>query len=627
MTELVESPAFDIVVSTVILLNAVTIGIEQTLDINGKDTIVIKIIESVFLILYSGEFLLRFTPKGLAVFRDAWVRFDFLLIILGILQSWIMEPLSSGSGSFGPLMVLRMTRLFRLAKTMRLFSKVEACWMLVRGFMNSASIMFYSLMILFFTLYAFACMACEIITKHSKNSAEGDPLFHAEVEKYWSSLPQIMLTLARFACLDNTSEVYKVLVEQDPWLSIYFVFLILVVSLVLFHLLGAVIFSSVLEQHLAEQESAKRATEAEWASLIQNLKKMFLRIDVDGSGTLSREELLNIDPKDNEALTKALGVSTPMQVFNALDVNKTGEVSIAEFVNIIWDVVLKNTPLDLKRMEKQVETMDWRVKEMFSLQHDLQMKLANVLQQMQDVKQIITPMVVPNGKSNGHANVANGHAPSTNGQTPNGHNAASHNGSSAQKESTNGNSNGNKVRHPSKSPPKQFPAQTADELIDKLRQTWEESLVFAFEHVSMPVSATWNSTRNGSSSPILDARGTGSQAVKTTGAARRRQTCSSLPTPTVGDSCRSSLTAEEDHRRHTVISSPSPPSTDSPARAIEVRASGEASSSIVIPVLPEDTMSAVQPNGEAGAPQPPPVAMRSPMGLSGLPPLQARQHL
>jgi len=517
---------------------------------------------------------------------------------------------------------------------MRLLSRAQACWMLVRGFMNSAGIIFYSFIILLLTLYVFACLGCEVITKNSLNSADVDEIFHAQVELHWGSVPQTMLTLVRFVCADNMAEVYKVLVERDPWLSIYFATLMMVVSLVLFHLLGAVIFSSVMEQHLAEQEAAKRAKEAEWGALIQDLKKMFLRIDVDNSGTLSRDELLNIDPRDNEALTKALGVSTPMQVFNALDVNKTGQVSIAEFVNMMWDVVLRKTPLDLKHMEKRVETMDWRIREMFSLQHDLQLQVGKIVAEVTDVKHCVRLGVhgVSADKSDGPVNSSKP-APGMSGMSCGAQNEERCHSSVARKaskfsSSDSSSSSYGRGQSASKSPTKQGQSQATDELIAKLRQTWEESLVFAFEQAKAPVSMARNPSRSNSPSLGDPAR-----------APQRRKSG-------LKDTMLPSQAAASDEHPAANAAKPSPlPSRgtgQAPAigqgRTLPLQLPA-APAPTPTPALPEEAAAAAgeavtsQPLGRAEAPQPPPAAVRGPSALllaapSGpLPLLQTRQGL
>jgi len=376
---------FDIGIGIVIAFNAVSIGIEQTLELNGHSTLVTSVFESIFLVIYILELSLRFFVDGRKAVRGSWVKFDLFLVIVGVLGSWVLEIAltKSQSRALGPLMVLRTMRLLRLAKTMRLFTRVQECWMLVRGFMNSANILIYSFIILFLMLYIFSCLSVEIITKNASDN--DDPAYRVHVEKYFSSLPQTMMTLIRFACLDNTSEIYAPLVEREPLLALFFIPIIFTVSMVMFHLLGAVIFSSTLDQNANELDAEKFAKEAEWGQLILDLKFMFERLDEDKSGRLSQDELMNINPADQERLTEALGLSSPLQVFNALDVDKSGEVSITEFFDGVWEVAIQKSDIELKRMEKQIEAMHWRIKETFGVQHDLQVQMMRLFRHIDNL--------------------------------------------------------------------------------------------------------------------------------------------------------------------------------------------------------------------------------------------------
>lgn len=66
-----------------------------------------------------------------------------------------------------------------------------------------------------------------------------------------------------------------------------------------------------------------------------------------------------------------------MDIFNALDTDKSGEISINEFFDTVLDCCLVKGSADLKRMEKQIEHMHWRLKETFSTQHDIELILKN----------------------------------------------------------------------------------------------------------------------------------------------------------------------------------------------------------------------------------------------------------
>merc|ERR1712232_256537 len=94
---------------------------------------------------------------------------------------------------------------------------------------------------------------------------------------------------------------------------------------------------------------------------------------MEHSGYLTKGNVINASSKDIQHLCNALGVTTAADVFKALDVDCAGRITINNFYDQALDGVLGDCD-DLKRLEKQIESMHWRLKSSFSSQHDLQLK-------------------------------------------------------------------------------------------------------------------------------------------------------------------------------------------------------------------------------------------------------------
>eukprot|EP00931_Biecheleriopsis_adriatica_P006625 TRINITY_DN108000_c0_g1_i1.p1 TRINITY_DN108000_c0_g1~~TRINITY_DN108000_c0_g1_i1.p1 ORF type:complete len:580 (+),score=92.10 TRINITY_DN108000_c0_g1_i1:123-1862(+) len=375
---------FDAGIGMVIVVGSLNMGWELQLELEQKSTLGCKIIESLTLVIYIFELAYRFFAYRWEALRDDWVKLDLFLVLFGIITTWIVEPLTinePGNGTpWRPMMTLRMARLLRIVKTARIFSKLQTFWFLIRGFIDCATLMVYALILMSATIYVLACLSVELITKHAL--VDEDAAFRGHVELHFSSLPHALLTLVRFATLDNTSEVYSLFIQKDPGLVLYFIFVIMTVSLILFHLVGAVVFSSLLDNNQKEVDDEKVAQEESLTTLICNLREMFLRLDMDKSGQVSTEEIMNINPSDMALLRRAMGITQPMEVFTALDVDNSGEISINEFFDGVLDVAVARSTVDQKRIEKQVETLHWRVKEMFSSLHDIKLQMNRVCEEL-----------------------------------------------------------------------------------------------------------------------------------------------------------------------------------------------------------------------------------------------------
>merc|ERR1719464_235399 len=112
---------------------------------------------------------------------------------------------------------------------------------------------------------------------------------------------------------------------------------------------------------------------------------MFNHLDADRSGKLSMDEFLDIDKRDQMALCTAMECANPAEIFRMLDTEKTGEVSINEFFDCILDKVLASGDANLKRMERQIETMHWRLKETFAVQNEVGVAMKSLTEQVNQI--------------------------------------------------------------------------------------------------------------------------------------------------------------------------------------------------------------------------------------------------
>merc|ERR1739848_499755 len=90
-------------------------------------------LEHVFLLIYIFEMCLHLIARGRACLRNAWVKFDFVLIIMGVFGSWIAGPALGGGQSevIANVMLFRTVRLLRFVRALRLFKAFSGLFKLV----------------------------------------------------------------------------------------------------------------------------------------------------------------------------------------------------------------------------------------------------------------------------------------------------------------------------------------------------------------------------------------------------------------------------------------------------------------------------------------------------------------
>eukprot|EP00927_Polykrikos_kofoidii_P086263 TRINITY_DN9612_c0_g2_i1.p1 TRINITY_DN9612_c0_g2~~TRINITY_DN9612_c0_g2_i1.p1 ORF type:complete len:734 (-),score=123.30 TRINITY_DN9612_c0_g2_i1:8-1993(-) len=318
---------------------------------------------------------------GFSCFKEGQVRFDAFLVCVGIAGNWIIIPIARGDAEglkdIGLLMVLRSARLLRLARTVRLLISFRELWMLVRGLLNSAYTMVHTMLLLFVVIYVFTCIGMELIT-NSDLMQKSDPElveFQEAVHRYFPGLGQTMLTLVQFVTLDNVSLIYLPLIKVDWTLALYFFAIVLVVSIVLMNLITAVIVNSALEQAMEDKDLKQSQKELHRRTLMKELRDLFNTIDVDNSGLISREEFESLNVDDMEHVMELVVAGSPSEVFDALDIDGSGDVGIDEFVEGIWQNARSTAPIEIKRMQKQLTLIR---KELESNQREIGVKLESI---------------------------------------------------------------------------------------------------------------------------------------------------------------------------------------------------------------------------------------------------------
>merc|ERR1740138_1553927 len=107
----------------------------------------------------------------------------------------------------------------------------------------------------------------------------------------------------QFVSFDNVVLIYKPLIMHDfVLIPAFFVTIMLVVGIVLMNFVTAVIVQSALDQAGQDKELMKFHEEKRKKKLIRELRKIFLRLDEDNSGQLSRDEIVNVNEEERRVL-------------------------------------------------------------------------------------------------------------------------------------------------------------------------------------------------------------------------------------------------------------------------------------------------------------------------------------
>lgn len=233
--KLVDSALFNNVILAVILVNAALIGLSTYLT-DATTLRAIAVIESVCLVIYIAETVLRFSAREstASFFRDGWNLFDLVIIAAALI------PASNGVGPV--LRVLRVFRVLRLVKT------IPELRLIVGVLLRSVASMKYVALLAAILFYVYAVIGVKLF------GSQGHPL-----QSYFSSVHETLFTLFRILTGDDWTQMrYELAQTGHPSAAfiVYQVSWIVIATFLLVNLLvGAVINNYQKVQEIEEHRS------------------------------------------------------------------------------------------------------------------------------------------------------------------------------------------------------------------------------------------------------------------------------------------------------------------------------------------------------------------------------------
>jgi len=243
----VESERVQQVIVALIIINAITLGLEtssRAMDVAGG---LLKLIDRLLLGVFVAEILAKLYAFGGRFFRNPWNLFDFLVVSIALVPS------------SGPLTVLRVLRVLRLISMVPRFRfVVESLLRAIPGILSIAGL----LVILF---YVAAVMATG--------------LFGAGFPEWFGTIGESMYSLFQVMTLESWSMgIARPVMEVYPWAWAFFVPFILIATFTMLNLFIAIIVSTMqaMVEEQKEQETAEigELVHKEVIDLKQSLKSI-----------------------------------------------------------------------------------------------------------------------------------------------------------------------------------------------------------------------------------------------------------------------------------------------------------------------------------------------------------------
>merc|ERR1719329_652328 len=215
--------------------------------------------------------------------------------------------------------------------------------------------------LLVISAFVFGCIGVELISSTHIFDTHEDPLIKEVVLVNFSRIPWAMLTLVQFFTLDDISQIYGPLIREKWWLFLYFLPILLMVSILLVNLVTAVLVEACLALARTDEEMERVHRHALLRKLVPDIHKAFHQMDDDGSGTITRREIMRAAGKLPPGLAEIVKPNEVLEFFEALDVDSSGELEEQEFVDGVVNLAMSDMPIATHQMLKLLRVIQSRV--------------------------------------------------------------------------------------------------------------------------------------------------------------------------------------------------------------------------------------------------------------------------
>ncbi|CAE7940195.1 Cacna1h, partial [Symbiodinium necroappetens] len=131
---------------------------------------------------------------------------------------------------------------------------------------------------------------------------------------------------------------------MQPWLMLYFTLLILIVSISVMNLVTAALVEGTLENARMLRQEEERMKSVTTQQMLPEILELFDRADTDGSGELAIDEMRQFeeDGQVPDQILDRASVGSMTELFNVLDVDKSGVVTREEFAEGLLDIFMRD---------------------------------------------------------------------------------------------------------------------------------------------------------------------------------------------------------------------------------------------------------------------------------------------
>jgi voltage-gated sodium channel len=250
LRKIVNDPRTERFIMTVIILNAVVLGLETSKTITASYGSILERLDQIMLGIFVVELAARIAVHRLAFFRDPWSVFDFIVVAIALVPA---------TGNLSVLRALRVLRVLRLITALPSLKRVVA------GLLAALPGMGSIVLLIALIYYVFAVMATK--------------LFGEAKPELFGTLGESLFTLFTVMTLEGWVDgVTRPLMETMPWAWLFFVVFIIFTTFMVLNLFIGVVVNAMqaeaVKAEAAEREAEREIVREEAAPILAEVRRL-----------------------------------------------------------------------------------------------------------------------------------------------------------------------------------------------------------------------------------------------------------------------------------------------------------------------------------------------------------------
>ncbi len=243
---LVEAPLFQRFIITVIIINAIALGLETSSTVTARIGGLLLALDVIAMSIFVVEILLKLVVYRHNFFKSGWNVFDFIIVAV------TLAPLGEGVSVLRALRILRALRLISVVPSMR--KVVNA---LLRAIPGMTSVL--TLLLLVFYI----------------GSVMSTKLFGAAFPEWFGSIGASFYTLFQVMTLESWSMgIVRPVMEVYPLAWVFFIVFILLTTFAVLNLFIAIVVDAMSAGGHEEQEETRNLVSTDHEQVMAELRAM-----------------------------------------------------------------------------------------------------------------------------------------------------------------------------------------------------------------------------------------------------------------------------------------------------------------------------------------------------------------